>query len=101
MRLPPKDPAEKKIVRFEFALEVEAGRTISSVTIGVTTAAGVDAAPAAVLLGSPTIDNVNLYVLQRVQAGLANCDYQMRALATDNDGLVHLVPATLPVRTGT
>jgi hypothetical protein len=101
MKLPPKDPAEIKIVRFEFGLEVEAGRTISSVTVGSTTSAGTDPAPAAVLLGTPTIDNTNLYVLQRVQNGLAACDYQFRALATDNDGLKHLIVATLPVRTGT
>lgn len=101
MRLPSKDPAEKKIARFEFATEVEPGRTIASVTLGIVTSAGADGAPTAVLLGAPTIDNANLYVLQRVQAGLAECDYQMRALATDSDGLEHLIVGTLPVRTGT
>jgi hypothetical protein len=99
MRLPPKDPAEAKLVRFEFSTEIEAGSTIQSLTRTITTLAGTDASPSSVLDGSPTIDNANLYALQRVKDGLADCDYEIRMLATDNAGLKHLIVATLPVRT--
>lgn len=102
MRFPPKDPAEVKLLRFEFATEIEAGRTIAVIDIPAPTVTeGVDPTPALVLEGTPTIDNANLYVFQRVKVGLPACDYQFRALATDNDGLKHLIVGTLPVRTGT
>lgn len=99
MKLPIKDPAELKLVRFEFGSEIEAGQTISSVTVTSEVVAGTDPAPAAMLVGVPQIDNTNLYVLQRVDAGVSGADYLLRALATDSAGLKHLVYATLPVRT--
>lgn len=101
MRLPYKDPAEKKLIRFEFGTEIEAGVAIASVAVAISTVAGVDPLPGAVLDGIAIVDNVNLHVLQLVDDGLDGCDYQIRALATDANGLKHLVVGTLPVRIGT
>lgn len=98
MKLPVKDPAELKLVRFEFSSEIEAGQTIASVTVTNQVLEGTDPAVASMLVGVPQIDNTNLYVLQRVDLGVDGCDYLLRALATDSAGLKHLVYATLSVR---
>lgn len=97
-RLPTKDPAEVKLVRFPFAAELEAGVTVASVAITAATLAGTDPAPEAILNGAAVVDAATQDVLQRVTGGLDACDYKLRALATDTTGLVHLVTATLPVR---
>ncbi len=98
MRLPPKDPAEIKTVRFMYAGELERGVTIASMTMSIALAAGVDAGYAAVLDGAALIDNTTFDVLQRVKLGLADCDYELRCVATDSSGQKHLIAATLPVR---
>ena len=98
MRLPAKDPQEIKLVRFVYATEIERGVTITSVVMSITLAAGVDAGFAAVLNGAALIDNTTFDVLQRVALGLADCDYELRCVATDSSGLKHLIAATLPVR---
>lgn len=99
MRTAPKDPAEKKLVRFEYASEVEEGVTIASIDVQVATVAGVDAAPGNLLEGAIVVDNANLYGLQRVKEGSDGCEYEIRGLATDSNGLKHLVIATVPVAT--
>lgn len=99
VQLPIKDPAEKKLIRFEFGTEIESGVTIASVDVSIATVAGEDASPGAVLDGVPIIDNVNLQVLQTADDGLDACDYEIRVLATDSNGLRHLVVGRLPVRT--
>lgn len=96
MRLPPKDPAETKMLRFVFGADLADGETIASVTVSAATEAGVDASPANVLMGSPTVSGGD--VLQRVHGGLAGCDYRLRCLATTSAGLVHLASGCLPVR---
>lgn len=98
MKLPIKDPAEQKLVRFEFSTEIEAGQTISSVAVTAEVLEGTDPAVASMLVGAPQIDNTNLYVLQRVDLGVDLCDYLFRALATDSAGLKHLVYAVMRVR---
>lgn len=98
MKLPIKDPAEQKLVRFESATEIEAGQTIANVAVTAEVLEGTDPDVASMLVGVPQIDNTNLYVLQRVGLGVDLCNYLFRALATDSAGLKHLVYATLPVR---
>ncbi|MBE7419846.1 MAG: hypothetical protein HS128_19240 [Ideonella sp.] len=98
MRLPPKDPAELKLVRFVFAADLEHGVTIAGAALAIAVTAGSDAGAAAVLDGAALVDNAALAVLQRVALGLAGCDYEIRCLVTDSSGLKHLVAATLPVR---
>lgn len=99
MQLPHKDPAETKLLRFEFATEIEGGATIQLLERQISVAQGTDPAAASVLDGSPSIDNTNLYALQRVTGGVDGCDYEIRMLATDSAGLKHLVVGRLPVRT--
>ena len=98
MLLPYKDPAERKLLKFEFATEIEPGQTIQTLERTITTVAGTDASPALVLDGVPQIDNPNLLALQPVKDGLDGCDYEIRMLATDSAGLKHLIVARLPVR---
>ena len=93
----PKDPAEVKVLRLEYATEIEATTTITSIDVSIATIVGIDAAPGNVLDGAIVIDNDKLYGLQRVKAGLDQCTYEIRGLATDSAGLKHLVVATLPV----
>lgn len=99
MKTPFKDPGETKDLIFEFWRDVEKGRTIVSVDITITTSLGTDAAPAAVLLGTPQIDQTKLEVHQLVRGGISGCEYLVRAVATDSSALVHLIPATLRVAT--
>ncbi len=97
MRTAPKDPAEIKLLRLEYASEVEPGVTLASIDVQIATVAGVDAAPGNVLDGAIVIDHENLYGLQRIKAGTDGCEYEIRGLATDSNGLQHLVVATVPV----
>lgn len=99
MRTPPKDPREIKLLRLEFASELEEGVTIDSIDVQITTVGGVDPAPGNVLEGAVVIDNANLYGLQRIKAGTDACEYEIAGLATDSNGLKHLVIATVPVAT--
>lgn len=97
MQLPVKDPEEKKLVRFEFGTEIEAGLTMSGVVITAEVVAGSDPSPATLLDGVPVLDQTNLYALQRVTAGVDGARYLLRALATDSSGLKHLITGVLPV----
>lgn len=97
MTLPIKDPEEKKVVTFPFKREVPKGLTIALASVSATTLSGTDPTPSAVLDSAPQIDNTNLYVLQRVKAGVDGCSYELRATATDSAGGVHVVVASLPV----
>ena len=98
MRLPPKDPAEIKAVRFQYKTELGKGATLAGVVVSVAVVVGTDPAAAAVLDGAAVIDNAAFEVLQRVTLGVAECDYEIHCLATDSAGLKHLIVATLPVR---
>lgn len=98
MRLSPKHPGEKKLVRFPFKTEVSTGLTVVSVAVQIATTLGTDATPGNVLDGAALIDPLTLDVLQVVKAGTLDCDYELLCFATDSSGLVHLIPATLPIR---
>lgn len=97
VRLGTKDPAERKLVVFEFADQLEPGIAIASVAVTSTLANGTDPTPAALLDGAASIANDK--VLQRVVGGVDGALYQLRCLATDASGLVHLISTLLPVRT--
>jgi hypothetical protein len=97
MKLDTKDPAERKLVTFDFANQLEPGIAIASATLTVTVAQGIDADPSALLDGASTLANDK--VLQRVAGGVSGTLYQLRCLATDASGLVHLISTLLPVRT--
>jgi hypothetical protein len=87
----PIEPGESKLLRLEFASEIEASVTITSVTMVCTLTVGVDPAPSNFLLGAPVILGLN--VLQRIQHNVDDCEYLVRALAQDSSGLRHAVGA--------
>ncbi len=95
--LPAKDPAERKLVSFVFDADLAEGASIASATVSIATRAGVDASPAAVLSGAPIISGGA--VMHLVRDGIAGTDYDLRCLATDSTGQVHLITAALPVKT--
>jgi len=97
MRTASKDPREVKMVRLEYASELEANVTIVGIEREIATVEGSDPSPQNFLAGPLVIDNVNSYGLQVVQDGLDGCAYEIRGLATDSTGLKHLVIATVPV----
>lgn len=99
MKLPVKDPEEIKVVTFPFKRELPTGSSIALAAVTVTVTTGTDPAAASMLDGAPQIDPVNLYVLQRVKLGVSACEYELRATATDNNGLKHVMVTTLPVAT--
>lgn len=93
---PEKDPAEKFLVRFDFADEMSEGETIGSVAVTVLLRAGTDATPANLLngaaqLGAMTVD-------QPVKAGNAGATYGLRCEATISANRVLVRAALLPVR---
>ena len=96
-RMDVKDPAEKKLVVFSFANQIEPGASIANASVQVLMATGSDPNPAAMLDGAPVINGAE--VMQRIQGGISGTDYSLRCLATDSAGLVHLVSAKLPVKT--
>ena len=94
----PLEVGELKEARFNFATEVESGRTLSSPTVTCTVLEGTDATPSAVLVGSPTISGLN--VVQRIQPGVVGCTYRLSALVSDSGGLVHHIAARVSVVPG-
>jgi hypothetical protein len=94
----PIDPAEIKPVYFLFVDEVS-GVNIASAVVTVELVTGTDANPAGMLTGGVTIDNAQKIVQQRVSAaGRAGNTYKLRCEATDANGNVHAIAATLPVQ---
>jgi hypothetical protein len=91
----PKHPAETKLVRFSFVKDLEATATITVAAVSCTVDSGIDAAPAALLLGLPQI--VGQEVLQRVTGGLHGVSYHLECLATDSTGLGHMSQAVMQV----
>jgi hypothetical protein len=85
------------VICFPFASEIPVGITIATVEPFISVKRGVDAAPGAVLVGSPQ-SNAAFEVLQRVQAGLGGVTYGILMQATLSDGSTVLVRAVeLPV----
>lgn len=96
---PPKDPAERKLLRFKFANQLETGASIATVLeLSCVVAQGEDPTPANVLDGVSTI--VGTDVLRWAKDGLPGVRYYIRCLIQDSTGLKHLVDATLPVEAG-
>jgi hypothetical protein len=65
--------------------------------LSVVDTTGVDALPAAILSGSPTV--VGTKVLQKIVGGLAGSLYRIACAADANDGTGahYVIPETLPV----
>ncbi|MBK9440730.1 MAG: hypothetical protein IPN53_05185 [Comamonadaceae bacterium] len=94
--LGPKDPQEIKLIKFAFAREL-GGATAATATATASTHKGVDASPAGVILGAPSIVGTDVYV--RMQAGLDGVVYKLRVVVTDTAGNVHVATELVAVQT--
>lgn len=94
--LGPKDPQEIKTIKFLFDRELN-GATASGAVATATVYKGVDASPAAVILGAPTVVGTEVHV--RMQAGLEGVTYKLRVALTDNVGNVHVATELVLVQT--
>lgn len=91
--LPQKDPAESRLVEFDFAGDLAAP---ASAVVSVTVINGTDPAVASMLDGNPVISGT--VVSQRVQLGVDKSNYKLRCEATQGVN-VAVRAAILPVRT--
>lgn len=90
--LPQKDPAESRLVEFDFAGDLAAP---ASAVVSVTVIDGTDAAASSMLDGSPVI--AGTVVSQRVKLGVDRNNYKLRCEATQGVD-VAVRAAILPVR---
>lgn len=96
-RLPPKIPAERIVVAFNFKRRLGEGVTLSSPIVTATVASGIDADPGATISG--VASPIGTRVLQLVINGLAGVDYRLSCQVDTSDGQRFVLPARLPVRT--
>lgn len=76
-----KDSAEKIVVTFDYANELDAGETLfGTPTITVSVVKGADASPSAILSGSPTISSDGTQVLQPVVNGVPGVHYRLKCV---------------------
>jgi hypothetical protein len=94
----PLEIGEIKSARFEFAPEAGEGVTLSLPTVTCVVLSGVDASPAAVLVGSPTV--VGTTVVQKIQPGVVGCVYKLNAFVSDSSGLRHHISTKFRVVPG-
>ena len=95
---PAKDPAEVLVAAFDYSDDLDAGETIASALLSASVQLGLDADPAALLSGLPTISAG--VVLQPFHGGVDGVIYTLRCVATlDPSGRVLALAANLPVRT--
>lgn len=94
-QLPAKDPAERKIVTFDFSRDAAA---LASATITATVVRGKkDTTPNIIVDGGNTIDGA--LVRQFISGGLNGSTYDLRCVAVDADGEIHVAVGKLPVQT--
>lgn len=95
----PIDSQENRPVYFPFSKAIGT-RTISTVEFEVLLVSGEDSNPIGMISGSPTIDNTNKIVAQNfAPANRASNTYNVRCLATMNDGTVFVSAALMSVVT--
>lgn len=94
----PKDPGETVFLAFDFSALMTTGLTLSTPVCTAVTRSGTDAAPSAVLSGSPTITGSKL--VQRVTGGVALATYAIKAQVDASDGSRFVLVGLLPVRAG-
>lgn len=95
-RLPPKDPAERVVVAFNFERRLGEGVTLSSPTVSAAVASGTDVDPGATVSGAAS--PLGAKVLQLVIGGLDTVDYRLKCQVDTSDGQRFVLSARLPVR---
>lgn len=94
MALKPKDPAESIVVTFDFSANAI---SVSAPVVSVRVISGTDAAPSALLSGSPQVQGAT--VLQRIVGGVSGVWYELRCQADDPSGNRWVATDDLPVVT--
>ena len=95
-RFAEKRPAEAVTITFRFARELAAGVTLApGATVSIAVRKGADAAPQAMLAGSPAVSGPD--VLARVMGGISGVEYLITCTATTSIGDVLQLAALLPV----
>lgn len=90
-----KSPQATVLAGFNFSSLLTAGQSISGATATASVWAGVDADPAAVLSGSPTVSG--LIVTQGLTGGVAGVIYKVQIAATASDGSTPVLVGYLAV----
>ena len=100
VRLSPKDPAETKMLVFDFDGELGPGEVILQASVEVAVLAGTDPTPQDMRVGLPIVALGGRRVFQAIGGGVLLVDYHLRCLASTNidPQLTHLASAKLPVR---
>lgn len=92
--LPEKDPAERKIITFDFSKDAVA---ITSAAITATVIRGKkDASAQAIVDGGSVVDGA--LVRQFISGGQDGSTYNLRCVANDADGEIHVAVGQLPVQ---
>ncbi len=99
IRLDDKDPPAVIMVKFELAVLIAAGATITGTPTVAATAINrtVDANAQAIVSGAATVSGTN--VLQKIIGGLPGVDYELKVTFDMSDGLKETDAMLLPVRT--
>ena len=94
-----KDPSESVVLTFDFSLNLATGETLSgSPVVSVTLVSGSDPSPSAILTGNNGIDSTSTKALVGVHAGIAGCEYEVKAVcSTTNSQKVLALGGILPV----
>lgn len=92
----PKDPAEVKVLTFDFTKELGTATLVSATTTASVTN-GEDPTPANLISGEATVSGQKAY--QKVSGGLHGVIYKLRCTAVDSDGGVHVIVGGLHVET--
>ncbi|OYZ03487.1 MAG: hypothetical protein B7Y42_00470 [Polaromonas sp. 28-63-22] len=92
---PAKYTVERVTAEFDFSKDLAAGDSVVSVQLLVTTVAGADAAPAALLFGAAQLKGARAF--QQLQGGLAGCSYRIDCRATTANNNLLVLARVLPV----
>jgi hypothetical protein len=100
VQLPIKGTLESVTLGFDFSDDFATVQTIVSIIVTGESAAGTpDPNPAAILVGSASVDSVNAaQVNQRVEGGLDSTQYAVQCTATGDNGDTQTIVSLLPVR---
>jgi hypothetical protein len=80
-RFETKTPSEKRVLTFDFTLDLATGETLSGTpTVTVTCVRGKDSNPSAILAGGATLDGTQKIYSVPVAGGLNDCDYDVVVL---------------------
>lgn len=98
-RFPPLDPAARRVLAFNFAPDLAPGDSIASASIAPPAVqAGIDATPAALLVGSPVIQGARVLQLAGGRAG-GNA-YTLKCFAETSGGEILTLTAVITMHEG-